>query len=688
LLVAEFEDGAFDTPTEVFGAESEQTLFGGFGYTYGTLRYQNPCARRHLGEDWNGNGFLKGKFLQPNRKIITRVDTSVGQVQFSLVAGLTSDVGPFTGLATSDILTIDVDSQAPQNSTAITATKAQKDSSPAVTYPLGTPFVDGERIGVTIDSLAEVIVTMQAADDTLAEIIARINAAFGSTVAVDNSGQLRIESIQQGSGASVTLRDVDTGALAKINMNATPATGSGNVVNLALVTATEVVALITGAGLSDVASRVTGDGRVLVYRDGSTTGTILISATSMATAMGFTTGTTITANVGVADTIAAGTRVQNSGGDTWVVMVSTAIPEGTASAGSTGTYNIKVRPATDDGTATGATANTVNVVVDQPTNRFIECDNPQALTVALTEAQIDAKYQTAFDATLPTDKISRIANHSLSARRSASVVQTGQRNATSASDEGCFGRKFQTRAPFGYTPTAAIADVASYRVDRVFYAYPGFYVTIPEIAEIGTAGGTGFTADGEILIGADGPLAYINCRLNPEENPCQSTGLLDFVNSLETITGFSQTKAQYTAFKAAGICAAKVDPNGDFVFQSEVTAELTPGRTTQKRRKMADYVQDSIAIFLLPFSKKLRTIKRAGAIDSAIDEFLGNLLSENNPDLQRIAAYYLANLTSENPVLARRGVSVRKVQVEMIPSEDTFLVLTEIGENVVVISEV
>jgi len=682
LLVGEFEDGVFDTPTEVFGAESEQSLFGGFGYTYGNTRYQNPCARRHLGENWNGNGFIKGKYLEPNRKIITRVDTSVGEVQFSLVAGLVSNVGPFTGLATSDILTIDVDSQVPQNSTAITATKAQKDSSPAVTYPLTTPFVDGERIGITIDNLAEVIVTMQAADDTLAEIIARINAAFGSTVAVDNSGQLRIESIQQGSGASVTLRDVDTGALAKINMNATPATGSGNVANLVSVTATEVVALITGAGLSDVSASVTSDGRVLVYRDGSTTGTILISATSMATAMGFTTNTTITADEGVADTIAAGTRVRNSGGDEWVVMVTTAIPAGTATAPSTGTYNIKVRPATDDGTASGASANTVNVVVDQPTNRYIECDNPQALTAALTDSQIDAKYQTAFDATLPTNRISRIANHSLCARRSDSTVQAGQRNATSASDEGCYGRKFHTRAPFGYTPTAAITDVASYRIDRVFYTYPGFNVTIPEIAELGAAGGTGFTETGEILIGSDGPLAYINCYLNPEENPCQDTKLLDFVNSIEEPSGFFQTESQYIAFKEAGICAPKVDIDGNIVFQSEVTAELTPGRKTQKRRKMADYIQDSIAIALLPFSKKLRTVKRSAGIDSAIESFLADLVSEDNPDFQRIQGYSFENVTSENPTLAQNGVSVRKIQVEMIPSEDSFLVLTEIGETV------
>ena len=86
LCVGEFEDGLFATDAsaigsvEVFGSEDLRQKFGGFGYTYGTTVASNPCARRHLGEFWNGNGWLKLYKLRAQRLMISRVDTSVGTV--------------------------------------------------------------------------------------------------------------------------------------------------------------------------------------------------------------------------------------------------------------------------------------------------------------------------------------------------------------------------------------------------------------------------------------------------------------------------------------------------------------------------------------------------------------------------------------------------------------------------------
>ena len=684
LLVGEFEDGPFDTPTEVFGEENERSQFGGFGYQYGDLLYQNPCARIHLGEFWNGNGFLKGKFLRPNRKFICRVDTSVGEVRFTLAASLRANEGPYD-LEPGDQLSITTDTGT-ASTTAVAATAAQKDAVGAV-YP--NAITGGERFGITIDALAETVVTLQPGDNTLANTIIRVNAALGYAAASDNAGQLRITGIKRGTDGNVTLRDIDTGTLAEIGMNATPAAGTGNVANVDAVTPSEVATLTNVGAITAInGAAVVSDNRTVFYRSGSATGTISIAAGSMATALGLTTGTTITANVGDADSISAGTRVRNAGGDEWVTMVTTAIPEGTASAPSNGTYDVKVRPATDDGSATQALAGTVTTVVDFPSNRFIEVNNPTNLSAALTEPQIDALYQNAFDATLDVTLVTVETNHSLCARRSESVVRAGRLNAQTASQEGNFGRKFHTRAPFGYSSAQAIADVANYRRDRVFYTYTGFTATIPEIQTLGVAGGTGFTADGSITIGADGPLAYINSVLRPEQNPGIDTGLLGFITGIETIAGLSPTISLYTAFKAAGICAPRRARNGNFVFQSEVTAELTSGRTTQKRRKMADFLQDSIADLLLPDSKRLMTDARSASIDSNIDEFLTGLRSLDQPDLQRIADFSVTNTTAENPDLQARGISVRIVQVRMLASNDTFLVQTEIGEGVVITREV
>lgn len=162
LLAGEFEDGPFaakgDAPefqadlrdrgiAEAFSSEDYRQKFGGFGFTYGTQPYQNPCARRHAGEDWNGNGFLRSKFLRPRRLILARVDTSVGSVAFSPLAGHTSAPGPFV-LAVGQTLSITTETGGPTPSTAIAAVAATVTGA-AGTFP--TLFAGGETIGISID---------------------------------------------------------------------------------------------------------------------------------------------------------------------------------------------------------------------------------------------------------------------------------------------------------------------------------------------------------------------------------------------------------------------------------------------------------------------------------------------------------------------------------------------------------
>jgi len=414
------------------------------------------------------------------------------------------------------------------------------------------------------------------------------------------------------------------------------------------------------------------------------------AGTSLAANIGLTDqlGVAVAALVGPAATIPAGTRVSTAatGQPRWVTMRTIPIPEGTSETPNEANFDVEVRPELDDGSAAAA-AGAVDTVVDVLDDRLFSVVDISAPTAALSENQLDVRYETAFDATLDVAKVTRNATHSLSARRSDAVVRKGRQNAIDASDNGNRGRKFHTRAAFLQTPAAALADVVNYRHDRTFYTYPNWQARIPEIAELGVAGGIGFTADGIITIGADGPLAYINSVIPPEQNPGQDTGLLGFVLGLEPVPSADFTMANYIAFKAAGICAPRVDQRGTPVYQSEVTADLTPGRTTQKRRKMADFIQDSVAVLLLPFSKKLATDGREAAIDAVLDNFLGGLLSADQPELQRIRAYSLVNTTAQNPELGRRGISARKVQVQLLSSLDTFLVDTEIGEGVVVVTE-
>lgn len=685
LLVGEFEDGAFNTPTEVFGEDDEAFKFGGLGYQYGTLRYQNPSARVHIGEPWNGNGFLKGKFLKPPRKIITRVDTSVGAVRFQPLASVRTSIGPFV-LVAGQQLTVAPDGGAGVTTVAINATAATRVGIAQPGAGNNSLFVGGEQIGIIIDNNPEVIVTFQAADQTAAQVAARINGFLGYTAATTilaGTGT-QIVGIILGTSSKVTLRDVSGTPLTNIGHTAGTTNGTGNVANVSAVTATEVAALINA--LVGIDAVVASNGSVIAFSPTVGTGSVNVTASAMATALGLTTGVTITALIGPAVTVAAGSRVRTVGGLEWVAMQSIVIPEGTTTTPNLAFYETPVRPGNDNGTVAGAVAGTVVVLVDVPANRMFSVTNIANLSAALDENTIDARYLTAFGATTDPAEVSAQANVSLSARRSDAVTALGLSNAILASDEGCFGRQFHSREAFGTSSATAISNVALNRGDRNFHTWPAWKVRIPEIAEIGAAGGFGFTPDGVILVGGDGPLAYINTALNPEENPGQDTGLLGFITGIEKPVGTFFNMALYTALKAAGICAPRIDQRGVRCYQSEATTSLEDGRTTQKRRKMADHLQDTFAIILLPFSKKLATEAREASIDARLNSFLRGYRSEDAPDSQRIKDFIITNTTNQNPDLAARGISSRKIQVQLLPSLDSFLVDTQIGEGQITVA--
>jgi hypothetical protein len=558
MLVGEFEDGPFNEPTEVLGEDDEAARFGGFGYTYGSLRYQNPCARVHNGEAWNGNAFLKGKFLRPPRKVVCRVDSSVGEVRFQPLASLRSAVGPYR-LLVGQQLSFAPDGGGAVLTAAIAATAATR---VGIAFPGGgnlSLFVGGEQMSITVDANPAVIVTFQAADQTALQVAARINGFLGYAAAVGILGNtgISLSGIVLGTSGSVTLANVGAGtALLAIGHTAGTTAGGGNVGNLNAVTATELAALIDA--LAGVSASVDSTGAVIAYSPTVGTGSLLAAAGAMATATGFTTATTVTATTGAAVSIPAGTRVRNAGAVEWVSMQTINIPEGTSSVPNLAYYASPIRPGLDNGSIGAEVAGNITTLVDIPAGRMFSVTNVANVTAALSENTLDARYATAFASTVDPSSIAAKVNVSLCARARRPPTCRASNNAIeAASNEGCQGRVFHARAAFGVPLATAQADRATLaagtgEADRVFFSYPGWRMRVPEIAEIeaGHRRRTGFTADGIITIGGDGPLAYINSSLNPEENPGQNTGLLSFLVDVERITGVFLNMAFYIAAKA------------------------------------------------------------------------------------------------------------------------------------------
>jgi len=697
LCVGEFEDGPFAAGgdaaefvgdlgvQEVFSSQDMLNRFGGFGFTYGTVPSNNPCGRKHLLELWNGSGFLKLKFCKPRRLILGRVDTSVGSVAFSPLAVIDGTIrGPFN-LAPGDTVSLTTNSGGPVASTAIAAVAA---TIAGGAFAL-SGFVGGETIAMTIDGGPTVNVVFTAADQTPAQVAARINLVLGYTAATSGAG-VTITGLRVGTGGSVVLANVTAGALAAIGHVAGTTNGTGNVADVDAVTATEVATIINGtAGLAAIfaSALALDDGSLRVFCSTAGTGTIAVTAGAMATVLGLLTATTIVAGQHDGGLIRAGTRVRTAGGVEWVTMQTLTIPAGTNTAPTVGPHVVKVRPAMDDGTTVGAIAGAANVLVDQPTFSQMRVTNPNALTVALTEPQMDVAYETAFDSTISLTSPVREANFSISARRSDAVVRKGRQNAIDASAGGLFGRKFITGAPLGFTLTQARNDVALWRDDRLFYTYPGWQVRVPEIARRGAAGGLGFTDDGIISVRGDAPLATLCCRLPPEDNPGQQTGLIEDFFQVEAV-GLNFGITEYIALKAAGISAPRKDRVSGSIYQSGVTSSLTPGKLTQARRKMADFIQDTLGERMVPYSKKPNTEARRDAIRGVVEEFLTGLESPTNPELARINTFSVDQRSGNTPALEARGIFVLIIRVRTLSSLDAIVLQTEIGEGVVTTLEV
>lgn len=684
LLVGEFEDGYFATDiqskgaVEIFGAADMAQKFGGFGFTYGSSKYANPCARKHVQELWNGNGFLKAFKLRAQRVFVSRVDTSVGSVVFELLASLDGGVGPFV-IPNSTAFSVTTNSGTGA-ATAITGVVATVTGG---TASVGT-IASGDSVGITIDGGVMVTVVFSGGDTTVAAVIARINAALGYAAA-SGSTTINLVGILPGTLGSVKLTETTAGVLAKLGMTAGTTAGTGNVGNRNAVTVAELAAIInasTAVTTVNGAAAVSPDGKLRLLNSLSGA-SATISPGANCALLGFTEGQVVSVASQAGGEIKAGTRVSNGTLD-WVTTQTLDIP-----AGATAPVVAKVRPALDDGTQAGATAATVTTLRDPPS--FVHCKvtNPSALTVALTEPQMDAAYTAALNATLNESGAAREANYLLIARRSDAVVREGKSNALKATENGMFGRKYVTGSALGKTLNESIAEVATFRSDRVFYTAKGLKITIPQIAELGTAGGTGFSADGIITVRPDAPLVSICASLAPEENPGQKTELIDDFFEVDTF-GEVLVRESYEAMKRSGICGPRVDRVSGTIFQSGVTSSLDSGRKTLARRKMADFIQDSSIAILLPYVKKLNKVSRRDTLRGVWDQFLNDLRSPEKPSASRIEWFKTddsaaAGNTDSN---LSKGLYFILTKVRTYSSMDVIVLQTEIGENTVVTREI
>ena len=74
------------------------------------------------------------------------------------------------------------------------------------------------------------------------------------------------------------------------------------------------------------------------------------------------------------------------------------------------------------------------------------------------------------------------------------------------------------------------------------------------------------------------------------------------------------------------------------------------------------------------------------SIVAETDAFFSDLLSENNPEAQRIESYSIDDKSPNTPALSARGIWIVKSVVRMLPTLDTLVVQSEVSPDAITVT--
>lgn len=320
---------------------------------------------------------------------------------------------------------------------------------------------------------------------------------------------------------------------------------------------------------------------------------------------------------------------------------------------------------------------------------FVYDANVQAPNAA-NHASIDALYVTAIDSLMADAAPSRDVNVLTTARTSTAINAKKKAHVLASSAVGV-GRTTVLSPPLTTLSLATVLGdpapgVGANRDERVDYSWPGAVTFVPEAVgfTLGTADGLS-TTDGNLDVSGDMWLASVLSNLAPERNPGQAAppipellaGILGIQRGVPTLG-----VGEYTNMRAQGICGLRMDRVSGPIFQSGVTTSLVSGQKNINRRRMADFIQDSVAQSIEPLSKLPLTQALKDTITGQIDAFLSQLKSVGNPPAQRIVDYEVDDVSGNTPDLEARGIFVVIGRVRTLATADFIVFQTEIGEGV------
>lgn len=220
----------------------------------------------------------------------------------------------------------------------------------------------------------------------------------------------------------------------------------------------------------------------------------------------------------------------------------------------------------------------------------------------------------------------------------------------------------------------AVADAANYRDTdgRIIYAYPHVQTTI--------AGAASFEQPCSFY-------ASLFSQISPHVDPAYA-GNAGFLAGIEKLK-LTLSRADYIQLKAAGISAFEIDRSvGPKIKSGIVTQIVNSSKVMVHRRRMADFLTDSIGIFLVNYqngvnSKANRDEPKGAILDFVRDQEIAGVLPSDEEVQDGVAKLVDTDSLNTNSSIAAGFFKI--LYKQRIFSSMRYIVLqAEIGESVVV----
>lgn len=336
---------------------------------------------------------------------------------------------------------------------------------------------------------------------------------------------------------------------------------------------------------------------------------------------------------------------------------------------------------------------TTTVAGDNPSS-VILAGTATAIFAAGTAAaslavKIDSRYATAINATRPTDAPMEDIGVVWAVRRgeTAATIRTPlTNNAVECSSEGR-GRVAVIDGPRVGAATGDAANTAAVktalqttvplespgRVDRKIVCGPYLKVYSGDLGK-------------NVVVGAAGMMAATLSNFPPFKNPGAPNAHIQGIVELEdAFIADPLAKQDFVNFKAKGVCALRRDRSVGWQFQSGITSvdpQIYQSLAPIKRRRMADFVQDGLALIAAKYEKEPATQDRVDQFSSECRAFLEGLSNPPSAADKQIEDYNVDETSGNTPQLVALGIFTLIVKVRLLASLDTIVYQTQIGETV------